>query len=208
MIHTLSIAASADDTDLHQWGSTFGATDGPQDNNTATTIVFPRNDLTGFGGTSQFSRGNAILRFNTEGIPDNATISAATLDIKSDTTYADTDNRSLQIEWLPNPGEISFAQYFTATPAATAKAATDLTTLAASTSYSWALLNPDTNINKTGYTGLRFHIDGAAPTGTNRIGFYSFDHATEPEPKLVVTFVEQPVFRSHPKPKLARGVAY
>jgi hypothetical protein len=194
---TIAIAASGDDGYLEQWSTAYGGTDGSQDTDTAFGEIYVRNDFMGFGGTNQYVRGNIILRFDTSSLPDNSIVTAATLELRSVAGfYADTDNRSLQIEWLADPGTITFASDFNATPAASAKAATDLTSLAASTSYSWPLLNPDVNISRVAATGLRFHVDGASPTAGNRIGFYSFDHATEPAPQLVITYSFPPTLRT------------
>jgi hypothetical protein len=184
---TISVAASGDDGYIIKEASTFGGSDGSFTADLTSAGFTVANRKTGFGGTEEFQRSNFIVRFDTSILPDDAVISAASLEIKSHAFFADDDGRSLQIEWIADPGTIDTGD-FSATPAATAKAATALATLAASTLYTWPLLDSAANITVSGYTGLRFHVDGNAPAAHNYIGFYQFDHATEPEPKLIVTY--------------------
>jgi hypothetical protein len=192
---TIAIAASGDDGYIEQWSTAYGGTDGTFTADLTTEGMTVRNSQPGFGGAFQFARSNFITRFLTDTLLDNAVIRSATLEIKSNAFFNDANARSLQIEWIADPGTITTADY-NATPAATAKAATPLSGLAANTAYSWALLNPEANISTTAATGLRFHIDGTSPAGMNQIGFFTFDHATEPAPQLVVVYEMPPTLRT------------
>jgi hypothetical protein len=50
-------------------------------------------------------------------------------------------------------------------------------------------LNPDANINKTGYTCLRMGIIGGSPVSLNNyINLFAYNHASEPAPQLVITY--------------------
>jgi hypothetical protein len=183
----IPVAASGDDGYVEQWSTAYAGSDGTFSADLTTDAMTVRNSQPGFGGSNQFARSNFIARFLTDAIPDAATITAATLQIKSNANLTNVNSRNLQIEWIADPGTITTADY-NATPAATAKAATALSGLAASTAYAWALLAPAANISKVAATGLRFHIDGGSPTGNNQIGFHTYDHATEPAPVLMVTY--------------------
>jgi hypothetical protein len=44
------------------------------------------------------------------------------------------------------------------------------------------------SVSKTSYTGLRLHVDGGQPSGSNSVVYATWDHATLPEPQLVVTY--------------------
>ena len=187
-VYVIGVAASGDDALVGYAGTAYGGTDGGSDVNTTASFLLVRNSKTGFGGPFEFIRGNAIVRFNTGLLPDNAIIAGATLYLQTNATpTANTDSRNLQIEWIADPGTIDSGD-FSSTPTASAKAAPALAALAAGTPYNWELLDPALNLARTAYTGLRFHLDGGAPTGLNHVHFYSGDDATKPEPELLVTY--------------------
>jgi hypothetical protein len=43
-------------------------------------------------------------------------------------------------------------------------------------------------ISTIGITGLRLHVSGGQPTGDNNVTIASFDNATLPEARLIVTY--------------------
>ncbi len=202
---TVTIAASGDDGYVERWGTASGGTDGSADSDIASTAFLTRNSFPNFGGTSSYVRGNAILRFDTSEIPDGATITAATLDIKTSSPVSSVDALSFSWEWIADPGTITAATDWSATPSGTAKAAALISGIAADTAYSWTLLNPNANISKTAFTGLRAHVSNGTPTGANIVQFHSWDHATEPEPRLVITYTTAAVQYGRPDGTVTAG---
>jgi hypothetical protein len=146
-----------------------------------------------------------LFRFATSSLPDDAVISAATLRI-SPLALATDEARTLDFEWY-EPGTIDTGDY-------AENAGTTAASVAAATWQAWAtsgtvdvtLSNPDANISKTGFTGLRVGISGGAPpagvTNDTRIEIASLEHTTRDEAKLIVTYttadvlVQPPIRRS------------
>lgn len=142
---------------------------------------------------------NGLLRFDTSTIPDSATITGALLRIWvliNDTV----DSKKLYMEWY-DAGTFGSEDY-SATPIADAgETQGDISTLTLNADNDVDVFNVE-NINKSGMTGLRLHLDanGDPPTGDNWLGFASFDHATHPAPRLVVIYTEGPSQASFIKP--------
>jgi hypothetical protein len=88
---TISVAASGDDGYIIKEASTFGGSDGSFTADLTSAGFTVANRKTGFGGTEEFQRSNFIVRFDTSILPDDAVISAASLEIKSHAFFADDD---------------------------------------------------------------------------------------------------------------------
>jgi hypothetical protein len=144
---------------------------------------------------------NGFFRWDTSAIPDTATITAADLKVYvTDTSNA--DSRSFTGDWYDFGGEPSVLADWAATPSATAFSVTiaSITELVINTI---SLTNPNSNINKGGYTGIRIGISGGAPTGQNSVSVASFEHA-DPSAELSVTYTpEQAGFV--PRPAMQSG---
>lgn len=126
-----------------------------------------------------------LLRWDTSSLFDDATVLSATLRLHtSETGISDVDSRSLTVEWY-DAGTIG-AEDYAATAVGDAHAGTALSAIVPSADNDFALLAP-TSVNLTGYTGLRLHISGGVPSGSNIVDFASSEHATLPEPMLLVT---------------------
>lgn len=131
---------------------------------------------------------NGFLRFDTSVIPENATILSARLRIYVE--IRDTaDGKKVFLEYY-DAGTIGVEDW-TATPNNNAgESSGDISTL------DFGLNDIDLtnvgNISKTGFTGLRVHLDGTGdpPTGDNWLGFSSFDHASNPPAELIVTYTQ------------------
>jgi hypothetical protein len=183
---TVTIATGADDDYWKKSGGTYPPTS--NDGN------FP-ND-TEFWVRKQFSAATyrtqvGFIRFNTgAALPDSATITNTILRIYTAGGINDTDNRSLDIEWYPWT-TLSVSDY--TDNVATTAYSIDITTLIAGVGGSGeidlVLTNPNANISKTGYTGLRLGISGGAPTGENDVFIRTLEHATLPETQLIITYV-------------------
>jgi hypothetical protein len=97
----------------------------------------------------------------------------------------DVDNRAMTGEWYTFDGTLS-SNEFTVTAVADAFS-TDITGIATAQTVDFALTTP-TNVNRTGYTGLRLHVSGGQPTGFNYVEFATLEHATNPAPQLIVDY--------------------
>jgi len=124
------------------------------------------------------------MRWDTSGLGPSAVISSALLRIDV-TGKNDNDGRSLTGEWYTHDGSISSADH-TNTVGTDAHAGTALSLISVAADQEFALAAL-TNISKTGYSGLRMHISGAAPTLPNNVLWAALEHASSIEARLVVT---------------------
>ncbi len=127
----------------------------------------------------------AVLRFDTSSIPVNAAITSATLtcNVRLDN---DDDNRSLVWEWFN--WENASGEDFENIPQANAHAGTDLTSIPGTfTAVAFSLTNLH-HINKAGYTGLRGHISGGAPTDHNQVEIALEEYTSQDPCSLSVTY--------------------
>jgi hypothetical protein len=131
-----------------------------------------------------------LFRFDTSSLPDDAVITAATLRI-SPLVLATAEARTLDFEWY-DPGTIGNDDYVE-------NVGTTAASVAAATWQAWAtsgtqdvvLSNPDANISKTGFTGIRVGMSGGAPPAADadtRIEIATLEHTTRDEAKLIVTY--------------------
>jgi hypothetical protein len=117
---------------------------------------------------SSFEHAVGLMFFDTSALPDTCEITDATLGITVD-DYAD-DGISfpqLGIEWYSGSNRPIATDDWTYIPSNSAYGYTDLDDVGSSL----ALLNPNSEISRTGYTGLRLHcrIPGGVPDGANSI---------------------------------------
>jgi len=125
-----------------------------------------------------------LVRFDTSALPDNATITGATLKLYVN-AKADGDNRNVVGEWYAASNWPIDAADYTATPSSTALAGADITAITTSAVNSLALQNVS-NVSTTSYTGFRLHVDGGVPAADNYVQFSSFEGGNVPQ--LVVTY--------------------
>ncbi|HUS40268.1 MAG TPA: DNRLRE domain-containing protein, partial [Pirellulales bacterium] len=139
-------------------------------------------------GGVQYTISCALVRFDTAALPDTAIISGATLKLKI-ASKADADAAQIGVEWYAGANWPIDAADYTATPGNTAWGYTALSSLPAVGQWlNVPLFSPNTNINKTGYTGFRVHIKTTGtPTGDNVVSFASQESADDPI--LQVTYV-------------------
>lgn len=126
-----------------------------------------------------------LMRWDTSTLPDDAEILAATLRVHISNTI-DTDSRSLTAEWY-EAGTIG-EEDWTSTVGTSAHSGIPLSGIPDGPDYDLALQNPS-NINLSGYTGLRLHISGADPTGQNVVGIVTWDDTLNTGPRLIVEYV-------------------
>lgn len=179
---SFSLASGGDDGDLQQRSSVSGGyppTGGIGVNSTGS--VFTAGRRLAFGNYSVLVD---LLRFDTSALPDDAVVTSATLKLHV-TGKADANDRALQAEWYAAASWPIDAADFALDSSASALPGADLTAIATGQVSSFALASL-TSVSVTGFTGLRLHISGGQPTGDNLIQFASYDHASLPEPQLVV----------------------
>lgn len=177
-VYTFQCAASAD----NGYSGRFGATWPPGTADVATGVIYAERRWNG----SQYVHYVGLVRFDTAALPDADRIISATLRLYCDLkSYNATDNPLLSGEYYSSANWPIDSTDHTFTAASTAWAGVSPNLITASAWNEFALTDPDSNINKAGYTGFRLHMAGAAPpTVTNILRFYG--HATQPA-ELVIT---------------------
>jgi len=128
---------------------------------------------------------NGMVRWNTSSIPDSASITGATF-TGFVTIKGDADNRSLTADWY-TAWPIDTADY-SATPQISAITGFDITSIVLNANNAFVLQNAATNVSKTDYTGLRFHISGGQPLGGNSVLMTTFDSGPSNRPTLSVSY--------------------
>lgn len=131
-----------------------------------------------------------LLRWDTSTLA-GATITSATLRFFANGAQTlDTDGLSLAADWYLSTG-VDASDYSYA-PGTNAHAGTAIASLATGTDNDLTLLDPNTNINKAGFTGVRLHVlqraSDAAPTGANQVDIRSFESSASTAPRLLVNY--------------------
>jgi hypothetical protein len=184
---TFSIVASGDDDNIETGGvQTYPPNNSPY-NQTTRDIVQPyRGVLSG----NWYYVANGLMAFDTSALPDNATITGASL-LTDVVSKWNADGLSLTADaynWGPQAEGTDHSH----APQTGVLSATPLSSLSVGDQQTINLENAASWVSKDGWSQIRFHItqraSDAAPTGENGIGFASWDHATKTEPKLVVTY--------------------
>ncbi len=181
---TFNVSANADDGDVTVSGS-VGSGYPPSGAAAANSSgpVFTAGRRRAFGN---FQILVPLLRFDTSSLPDNATVTSAKLRLHV-TGKADDDNRSLVGEWYPSSNWPIDPTDWTQTTGTSALVGADLTGIAVGTSNELNLSGVAA-ISVSGYTGLRLGISGGQPSGDNYLQIAALEHASNPEPQLVVTY--------------------
>lgn len=129
---------------------------------------------------SQYLYSIACLRFDTSGLPDNATVTSAVLRVNVGAVL-NNDSFTLNGEWY-DPGTALGAEDYVSAVGTTAFSGVNLPT-----GWSNVPLTGLANINKTGFSGLRLGFDASsAPTNTNYYNIYASESVNGP--LLVVTY--------------------
>lgn len=178
---TFNVAASADDGSATGIVATAYPPPAATSNVTETSTQVKRSVA-----TSIYTVTVGLLRWNTATLPAGATITSATLRIQLG-SKAVTDGRSLVAEWYAASNwPIDTGDYTTTAP--TTPAATLAISSITNAALNDLVFTDLSGINPTGYTGVRLQISGGQPTGNNQVNFSTFDHATDPEPQLIITY--------------------
>ena len=159
---------------------------------TGTTVVTNNvnNQLSkGYNG-STYNLFNVLLRFNTgaalSGL-SSLTLTQAKISFRVTSISDGVDNRSVDFEWYPWASLQS--SDWTSTSSSTA-GSQDLGLFTNGAVNTVTLTSPSGNVSTSGYTGLRLHISGGAPTAnTNQLYFASYENVSGyPVPKLLLSY--------------------
>lgn len=175
--------ASGNDGYTSQAGAAYPPTN-PAAVDTTNTIVAPERSL--YAGPT-YTVACGLVGFDTSTLPDGATVTAATLRLYGE-NRSSGDGLSFVGDWFDYGAAIDTADHTNTAPSGTAFAAVSLGTLALGATNDLALLDVAASVSKTGITKIRTGISGTTPTSTNYFYFAAFDHATDPEPQLIVTW--------------------
>jgi hypothetical protein len=182
---TFSLAGSGDDGDLRLTGSGYPPVGAVAGNTSGSFVTTGRRFV--FGGYDVF---NALMRFDTSAIPDGATVTGATLRLQV-TAKQNADARNLVAEWYDSANWPIDGGDYALGSSANALAGSAIAQIVVGSQNDFALSGLG-SLSKTGFSGLRLQVDGGQPSGDNFVQVASFDHATLPEPQLVVTYTTGP----------------
>jgi hypothetical protein len=188
---TFSVAASGDDG--------FVSRDGTGEFPPTGTITATTNTTSDFGGQARklintaISFSNiavALFQFNTAALADDATVTAAVFRF-SVTSKATEDSLALNFEYYDLGASIGTEDYAAGVGVTAAQVAAGTWQAWATTGTVDVSLSNLSNINKTGFTGIRVGMDGTPfDASQTRINIAELDHTTRDEPKLLVTYTE------------------
>ena len=181
---TVNVAAGGDDGDVAMFGPAsagYPPTGGPSVNSTWTGFTIGRR--LAFG---DFEVLVGLVRFDTSALPDDATVTSATLRVYV-ASQKDADDRTLVGEWVsPAQWPIDTSD-FVLNVGTSALPGADVGALTKDRTHDLSLVGL-ANVSTTGYTALRLGISGGQPSGDNLLQLASLEHATRPEPQLVLTW--------------------
>lgn len=166
-----------------------------RDSSSSSTALFAQRNWNG----TNYQVFNGYARWDTSSLLDNSGVLGATLSLwATQTTLFDADLLAYVMDWYTAwlGGVPGLEHHVHTPPEPTALRAKRLDTFTLGGNNDLTLENAATNINKTGYSGIRMHVTqragDAAPVGKNEILFASFDN-TAAEPILTVTYSDDVV---------------
>jgi RHS repeat-associated protein len=186
---SFGVTASGDDGHTRRDGVTYPPTGSTAAYTTPTDLGPARNFGNPLAGVYTVRTG--LMRFNTAAIDDAATLLGAKLHLTLTSKFND-NNRSLTADWYASSNWPIDAADHTNTYQTSALAGKLLSDADMSGKVDIPLVNFVANVSKTGYTGIRTHINGGQPAGRNELTWASFDNTTETEPILKVTYNQPP----------------
>jgi hypothetical protein len=197
----IAIAASGDDYERYRYSTTDGGGYPPGTAGGTGTGTYLRPRKSYFSGatgpnSSYWYTQCCFVRFNTADlIPRDAIIRGVKLRmVLSSAGMADT-GRNLNFEWydwVGTPTDSDFAETVGVTAGQVPLDGYQILYLGGNGPNNivmdFDMANGDFWVNRTGYTGIRFGIDGDQPTGENVIYFFAYDDTTYPEPQLLIDY--------------------
>ena len=186
---TFAVVAGGDDGINAKKGITYPPGGTVQFESSSTGILAARKKVT---GTLPYQIYNGLVRWNTSSLPDQSFIDQSWVTLSVDSVN-DADNRAMTADWYANwpidGGDYSQSALSTAN--LFGAAGWDLSNIPFSvggTANNLMLVNL-MSISRTSYTGLRFHINGGQPNGSNQVRAFSIE-GTGTEPRLYVRYME------------------
>ena len=149
---------------------------------TTDTTQFVSRFFTG----AAYAISNGHLRWDTSAIPDNATVTSASLRLYVVSKVDSADARSLVADWNDFGAALTCADWVH-DALSDAHAGTTIAAISTGQNNSLALSNLS-NVSITGFTGIRLHISGGQPTASNRVEIAYFDDPGLDPPQLSVTY--------------------
>ena len=151
---------------------------------TAATGVTQDTTLRSFSG-GLYNIADLHFRWDTSSLPDAAPITAASLRLWG-VAKVDTNARNLVADWNDFGAGLTCADWVhdSLNDAITGVTIASLATGANNT----LSLSNLSNLNRTGFTGIRLHVDGGVPGGVNEFSIAMFDDPALDEPQLSVTY--------------------
>jgi hypothetical protein len=196
---TFSGGESGDDGTVQAGGSAYPPLVAWADD-PAQSFMIVRRDREGDGA---YRVSNGLMRWDTSTLPDYSRIISAELQVSPATPQGyegglmpgcpveNQDRRYLTADWY-SAWPIDSADY-SAVAQTGALAGVSLDTfLDIDQDVVRVPLDNTDGVSTIGYTGLRLHINGEQPTGTNSVCFTAFDNTDLPEPRLAVMFLPEP----------------
>ncbi|HSW65355.1 MAG TPA: hypothetical protein VLH56_18910 [Dissulfurispiraceae bacterium] len=177
---SFSPAASGDDGHLEGYGASWPP------GYTRSITDYPQFSVVNSYDGAEYAWSVGLIRYDTSGLTADATITDALAYIWP-SFRSDKDNFSVRAEYYGTVYWPIGSDDYTTSVGDNAIADVDLGTLSTGT---WHGLTMTTlgNINKTGYTGLRWGLTSSQPTDYNSLGPQSFDGGSQYCPYLSITY--------------------
>lgn len=185
---TFNVAAGADDAYVRAGEATYPPNANKQADSSGEWLYTARDRCTAgcplSGQTYEIA--SAFMRWDTSSLPNDATVSGATLRANVATKVND-NARNLTAEWY-SAWPIDTVDYGIAEGDNDVLNVPLANVTAGNVDNDFALGGSATAVSLTGYTGLRLDVTGGQPTGRNALSFAALEHATYAEPRLLVTY--------------------
>lgn len=175
---TITVAATGDDGDVLHIGASWP----PAASSVETTIMYTQK---AFLGGNYFMR-CGLIRFDSSVVGAGNTISSAKLRMRSQAN-SNADSKSWLCDYYAASNWPIDTGDTTETATGDAHAGIAVSSISTAAYNDLTLLNPDSNINKTGYTGFRHTLESFTPTGNNSVQWYDYDVGSNRPQLQVVT---------------------
>lgn len=170
------ITAGSQDGWVDSSGGSYPPGSTPSFNSTDSFIYADKEFL------GSYRVGNALLKFDTSALPDNAQVTFATLRVWV-AAKANINARNLTADWFTWTGTSSD---YTEAAGTNALSGVAISSITANSDNDFTLSNVQ-NVSTSGFTYLRLHISGGQPSGQNYVAISTYED-TNTEPRLIVTY--------------------
>jgi hypothetical protein len=165
---TFRPAVSGDDGMTYMQGTTWNGTEKGGGNDSTGTGISVKDYANG----TTYTRGQGLIRFDTSTLPDNATITAASVTFNPNgTQYLGSGACSFKVDWIePYPTNWAITSShptFLASPLGNAYSGEASANVSGTAATTLSLVSPDGHISLTSYTALRFSMVRSSAPPTN-----------------------------------------